>query len=212
MLLHACTLHLITLLQELNELQAYILVRRWSAKQAEPPLQLSSDQLHDLEMEYYLQRTYLLRSIEELLTQSGTKEYALRTARAVEEALGVDLEAHLIQALSISLSHRPWGNSASSATQPGSALVPVPSANSSDAYSQQRHSLHAQQQLASEQELLLSLTLSLYSMWRQSAIKPFQKLMQVLDGSVLKAASVLGPVSRTACLVSSACITAFAFA
>ena len=87
-------------MQDLDELQAYILVRRWNSTQASVLTYLSSNQLQELEATYFLQRSYLLRSIEELLMQPGpNKQYAQCTAKAARQALSARLELNLCQAL-----------------------------------------------------------------------------------------------------------------
>ena len=158
-------------------------------------------------MEYFLQRMYLLRSIEELLTQSGSKDYAQCTATTVKQALDADLEAYMLQALSISLSHgtdKPSANSSDVRSSP----VPYRAMTGSEPHTQHRQSVQAKQQLVNEQEMLLSLTLSLYSIWRPCKPDAFQKLSKILDDKVLKASNLFPPMSKTACLVRMICLAA----
>ena len=171
-------------LQNLNELQAYILVRRWNSSQASPPAQLSTEQLQELEAAYFLQRSYLLRSIEELLTQSDAKQYAQRTSEAVKIALGAGLEQNLSQALSNNFA------------KPGSDCLSQP------------QSAPASQQSAYEQELLLSLLLSLYSMWMPCQHAAFKQIMHTLDKHVFQTTTPAELNSKTACLVSATCLQA----
>ena len=166
-------------LQDLNELQAYILIRRWSSSQASPPAQLSTEQLQELQAAYFLQRSYLLRSIEELLAQSGAKQYAQRTSQAVRVALDAGLEHNLSQAL--------FNNFAKPATEP---------------FNQHKHSSPTKQQSAYEQELLLSILLSLYCIWVPCQRATFKEIMQTLDKHVFQASTQPEVVSKTACLVS----------
>ena len=95
----------------------------------------SSNQLQELEAAYFLPRSYLLRSIEELLMQSGpNKQYAQSTAKAARQALNDRLELNLCQALTESF-RRP----------------------SLRADHQHKRSSRAAEQCVIEQELLLSL-------------------------------------------------------
>lgn len=171
------------LLQELNELQAYILVKRWSTSQATVPAELSSEQLQDLQSAYWSQRSYLLRSIEELLTASGHEQYAQLTDKALHKAIEDKLEQNLSQSLTHSLA-----------------------SIAADSHVQHRQAAPWVQQGITEQEDLLSLMICLYSrttchpeVFQQTADSLHQHVFQSLKSTELATKSAYLVRADTGC-------------
>ena len=168
-------------MQDLDELQAYILVQHWNSTQASVPTHLSSNHLQELEAAYFLQRSYLLRSIEELLMHSGpNKQYAQCTAKAARQALNDRLELNLCQALTESF-RRP----------------------SLHTDHQHKRLSRGAEQCVIEQELLMSLLVCLYPTGLLCQHDIFSQTMQTLHKHVFQTSSSAEVPSKIACLVSA---------
>lgn len=92
-------------MQGLNEIQAYVLVYRWSLQHNNSIPEVSQDLLRALQQAYLAQRSYLLRSIEHLLLELVTSDEPQQsmTTAAITEALTDGLDSNLCESLATSL-------------------------------------------------------------------------------------------------------------
>ena len=135
--------------------------------QASVPTHLSSNHLQELEAAYFLQRSYLLRSIEELFMHSGpNKQYAQCTAKAARQALNDRLKLNLCQALTESF-RRP----------------------SLHTDHQHKRLSRGAEQCVIEQELLMSLLVCLYSTGLLCQHDIFSQTIQTLHKHVFQPSS-----------------------
>jgi len=162
--------------QGLNELQAYLLLYRSPAlQQAGSTQKLSLEQLHDLQHAYFLQRSYLLSSIHELLSQQNSAEVYQRSATtALSHALDAGLDKSLCRALAVNLAEGRSDTSHDTSAIPAgtsSALV-LSTSQHPETQSQQ-----GKQQLLFEREMLLSTLLCMFADWKPCTPDCFQQLM-----------------------------------
>jgi len=152
-------------------------VYRWSAQHPAARLHdLLLQQLQELESEYFMQRSYLLRSIEELLNQIHPK-----TACAVNHALDHGLDNCLCNALANNLANANF-QSLDTATSAAAGTSSAPVA--ADALVGGQQSLHSKQQLLLERHMLLNILMSLFSEWKPCAPDCFQQLMHAMHAHV----------------------------
>lgn len=146
-------------LQGLNEIQAYVLVYRWSMKHDNKVPEVSQELLQQLQQAYFLQRSCLLRSIQHLLLELDVSEephQSLPTS-AITEALKGGLDANLCEVLATSLNPE----SHQSLALKGSSPVSVPGDNAA-ATTDTGQSYLCQQQALIEQEFVIEIAISLF--------------------------------------------------
>ena len=150
-------------LQGLNEIQAYILVNRWSLKHNNNVPKVSEEVLQQLQQTYLLQRSYLLRSIQHLLLELDMSEdpHQSLTATAITDALKNGLDTNLCEFLAISLDPECHQSLALRGKIPAFAPDGVTAArpNDQDAKGQ---SWLCQQQTLMEQECVMELAISVF--------------------------------------------------
>ena len=185
-------------MQSLNELQAYILIYRWPGRQATScPQQLSLQQLQELEVAYFVQRSSLLRSIEALVIgplAGSTQPQPIWDK--VSSALRSGLDRNLCTSLANNFQQK---------------LTPAPSASAafsnpaSASYAdQEQQSQQCKQQLLLERDILLGILMSIFAEWKPCTRECFAKLMPALHQHSLSQPAQAGTASlsnKTACLV-----------
>ena len=165
--------------QELNELQAYLLLYRSPAlQQAGSTQKLSLEQLQDLQNAYFLQRNYLLSSIYELLSQQGTAEMYQRSATtALSHALDAGLDKSLCRALERNFAEGRSDRSHDTAAIAAGMSRALVLSNSQHT---ERQSQQGKQQLLFEREMLLSTLLCMFADWKPCTSDCFQQLMHAM--------------------------------
>lgn len=194
-------------LQGLNEIQAYILVNRWSLDHNNSIPEVSQKFLEQLQQTYLLQRSFLLRSIQHLLLELDMSEESHQslTANAIIDALKGGLDTNLCEFLAISLDPECQPSLALKGSVPASAPDGVTAAGTSihDARGQ---SWLCQQQALMEQEVVIELAISVFE-HRVCSTTWFPKVMNAIHlyifSSWHEAIAAGGTKARVAQLVSN---------
>ena len=194
-------------LQGLNEIQAYILVNRWSLKHNNSIPEVSQDFLQQLQQTYHLQRSFLLRSIQHLLLELDISEepHQSLTATAITDALKSGLDTNLCDFLAISLDPEHHPSLASKGSSPASAPNDITAARPND-QDARGHSQLCQQQALMEQEFVIELALSVFE-HRVCSTTCFSKVMSAIHLHIFScwhgAIAAGGTKARVAHLVSN---------
>ena len=168
-------------MQVLNELQAYILVYRWSKQHNNIVPEASDQLLQELQSAFFLERIHLLRSLECLLLNVLTYKVQTPTlvTHVVQMAVDDKLDTNLCHALTSSLDSTPPMSltyTLASVNNQATNLMTV-----SEVVKAQRR--HCQRQALLEQDLLLNLLMSLCQA-RPCSADCFTELMPTLHRHV----------------------------
>ena len=193
-------------MQSLNELQAYILIYRWPGRQATTcPQQLNLQQLQELEMAYFVQRSNLLRSIEALVVGplAGSTQHQ-PIWKQISSALRNGLDRNLCSSLANNFEQK-----LTSAPSASAASCNPASASYAD---QEQQSQQCKQQLLLERDILLGILISIFADWKPCTRECFTKLMPALHQHSLSQPAQAGTASlssKTACLVRLPLVCSF---
>ena len=167
-------------LQGLNEIQAYILVNRWSLDHSNSVPEVSQEFLEQLQHTYLLQRSFLLRSIQHLLLELDMSEESHQslTGNAITAALQSGLDASLCEFLAISLD--PDCHPSLALKGGGLAFAPddLTAAGTSNCDARGQSWL-CQQQALMEQEVVIELAISVFE-HRVCSTTCFPKVMNAI--------------------------------
>ena len=169
-------------LQSLNELQAYLLVYRWSVQQSSVPT-VCDQLLQQLEEAYHAERMYLLRSLQHLLLHLAAEP--TKDPTPASNAISSALDANLANSLCLFLTSSLDPNCRK---LPGlsSGFHDITAANNiavPEHTSLQAQLTYRQQQALMEQELTVCLLMSVFQLTPCSA-DCFTKLMHSLNHCV----------------------------
>lgn len=152
---------------------------RWRGPQAADYLHgLSPQQLQELGSAYFMQRSYLLRSIEELLLQqeAASSQYQQSATDAVKKAIDGGLDKTLCSALADNFARQGFKSDrgpAAAGTLKDTLVL--------DTHETEQQSQQGKQQAILERDMLLNILICLFSEWKPCSRECFQQLMQAMD-------------------------------
>ena len=175
-------------MQGLNELQAYILVYRWSVQQSSAPT-VCNQLLQQLEEAYLAERMHLLRSLQHLLFHlaAESREFPGPKLDAISSALDANLGDSLCLFFTSSLD--PDCQKLTGINTGFHDITAASNIAMSEHASPQGQLIYRQQQALMEQELTVCLLMSVFEQTPCSA-DCFTKLMHTLNRFVFSASHV----------------------
>ena len=169
-------------LQGLNEIQAYILVYRWSVQHNNSSPEVSQDLLHELQKAYLTQRSYLLRSIEHLLLELviGEEPHQSITIAAMKDAVDDGLDINLCESLAASLDSKSQQSLLLKASRSASAAAGSDAASMDEGSDSTGQGWLFQQHALMEQEILVQLAIYMFEL-KPCTPPCFDKIMGALN-------------------------------
>ena len=174
-----------------------MLIQRWPDRSAAQ--QLNTQQLQDLEVAFFMQRSSLLRSIEALLTGSAAgSSQSQQITRIVTDALHHGLDKNLCISLANNFEQKLI-------SMPHAAITSDQLANANYTDQKQQSQQH-KQQLLLERDILSSLLITIFADWKPCTQDCLETLMPAMHLHMLSQSDTKGhnisASNRTACLVS----------